>query len=65
MIIFDMIGFIKTISYSETTHVSTKQGLAVIFTNFEFLSKKNATKVHKILFFVQYFVSFVANTSLG
>ena len=34
MIIFDMIDFIKDISCSETTHVSTKQKLAVIFVSF-------------------------------
>ena len=34
MIISDMIYFIKAISSSKTTHVSTKQGLAVIYADF-------------------------------
>ena len=44
------------ISCSETTLVSTKQGLAVMFVKFRYLSKKNATKVHKISFLHLYFV---------
>ena len=48
MIKSDMIDFIKAISCSERTQVSTKQKLVVIFASFLYLSKKNATKVHKI-----------------
>ena len=51
MIISDMTDFIKVTTCSETTHVSTKQRRAVIFASFNYFSKKNSTKVHKIWFF--------------
>ena len=50
MIISDMTDFIKVITCSETSHVSTKQRRAVI-ASFKYFSKKNSTKVHKIWFF--------------
>ena len=48
--IHDMIHFIKIISCSEATHVSTKQRLALIYPGFQYLSKKNAISTQNFYF---------------
>ena len=48
MIICNIIDFVKAISCSGITHVSTERRLAAIFDIFRHLNKKNAAKVHKI-----------------
>ena len=50
-IISDVIDFIKAISCSGKTHVSTKQSVAAVYADFQYLRKKNATKYIKFDFF--------------